>query len=55
MLRLGGSAVAEVHDEWQASERRYLSEASMTKLAPTDNHGTDDKELGTKAKELLVS
>ncbi len=47
--------MVEVHDEWQASERRYLSEASTAKLAATDNHGTDEKEVGTKTKELLVS
>ncbi|HEV2070092.1 MAG TPA: hypothetical protein VGR26_09890 [Acidimicrobiales bacterium] len=47
--------MVEVHDEWRASERRYLSKTSMTKLAPTDNHGTKDKEMGTKARELLVS
>ncbi len=43
--------MVEVHDEWQVSERSYLSEVSMVKLAPTDNHGTDDKEVGNQGHE----
>ncbi len=37
------------------AERRYLSEASMAKLFEIDNHGADDKEVGTKTNELLAS
>jgi putative transposase len=55
VLRLAGSILLEVHDEWQVAERRYLSEASMAKLSEIDNHGADDKEVGTKTKELLAS
>jgi transposase-like protein len=32
-----GSVLLEVHDEWQVSERRYLSEGSMAKLHEMDN------------------
>ena len=32
--RLVGAILIEAHDEWQAAERRYLSEASMAALIP---------------------
>jgi putative transposase len=54
VLRLAGSILLEVHDEWQVAERRYLSEGSMAKIYETDNDGVDDKEVGTKTKELLA-
>jgi putative transposase len=34
LLRLAGSVLVETHDEWQVSDRRYLSEASMALLNP---------------------
>jgi putative transposase len=43
-----GSVLLDVHDEWQAAERRYFSESSMAKLNPErDNDPGSLAELGT--------
>lgn len=34
LLRLAACVLIEHHDEWQVSDRRYLSEASMAQLTP---------------------
>jgi putative transposase len=33
LLRLAGAVLVEAHDEWAATDRRYLSEHSMAQLA----------------------
>jgi putative transposase len=36
LLRLAGAVLVEAHDEWQVSDRRYLSEDSMAAIRPID-------------------
>jgi putative transposase len=36
LLRLASCVLIEAHDEWQVSDRRYLSEASMALLTPPE-------------------
>ena len=45
VIRLAGAVLIDVHDEWQAAERRYFSEASMAKLAERDHEPVVTGEL----------
>ncbi len=45
VIRLVGAVLIDMHDEWIAGDRRYLSEGSMAKL-----YDTSDTEPGTAAQ-----
>ena len=48
LLRLAGAVLVEAHDEWQVSDRRYLSEGSMALLAPPPTPDKPAKEVANR-------
>jgi len=51
LLRLAGAVLIETHDEWQVSDRRYLSENSMAQIGAT----ATDNALEVAVPELMAS
>jgi putative transposase len=52
VLRLAGSVLLEIHDEWQVADKRYLAEGSMALL---DRSGDDGTQEVDGAKALLLA
>jgi len=56
VTRLVGAILIEQHEEWQASDRRYLSEASMADLdTPAIQSGQDDKKPSRVRKPAITA
>ena len=53
VTRLAGAVLLEIHDEWQVTSRRYLSEGSMALLDHLDDDGKPKEVDG--ARELLLA
>ncbi len=51
LLRLAGAVPVEAHDEWQVSDRRYLSEGSVAAIRPTTTK-EDTRMTSVSASEV---
>jgi putative transposase len=52
VIRLVGAVLGDQHDEWQVTDRRYLSEASMALIDTTDQNDPT-KEVTTTNQPAL--
>jgi putative transposase len=50
LLRLAGAVLVEAHDEWQATDRRYLAEATMALLTAPNS-----SQEGVATPELMTA
>jgi putative transposase len=55
VLRLAEAVLIEAHDEWQVTERRYLSEGSMAELTQTSDDAVNPKEVKRANAELVAT
>lgn len=55
LLRLAGAVLVEQHDEWEAADRRYLSEASMAALKLVDTPTPEPIEEVISLPELAAA
>jgi len=55
LLRLAGAVLVEAHDEWAATDRRYLSEHSMAQLAAMTTLTALTGQEEVDAPELLTA
>lgn len=51
-MRLAGSVLLEIHDEWTVADKRYLSQGSMEKIYQTSKDGVKEKEVEQGKQEL---